>query len=311
MSAEHYISLIEKELTNLRWKFSHLHDRYELQVNDRTVSFLDEPTEFIVSPDDWLKIKHADEKIHEPGLIAWLQVLATLFSKDKVIFYDIGSLFGYHSVIAKGLFKHVKIIAIEGNPVSSEYISRNSRGLDDFKVINAVLGRQAKTGYYLVSGFEFAEVGSNRYFKVIFSSYAKNIIKRVLNLTGRTYRLNKMVTKEIETKTISDVMEDDVGEYVEIFKIDTEGYQAEFLPKAVDLMCTRNAIVLLELDSPKQMRKFGVTNDDLVQLFLRRGYTAIWMNHRTGMGVKQIDKVEKQFDRNSLVALLPESIQGM
>ena len=92
----------------------------------------------------------------------------------------------------------------------------------------------------------------------------------------------------------------------EIIKIDTEGYQAIFLPPFVKNICERKAIVLMELDSPDKISQFGTNNNNLIQNFVENKYSVYWLDHRLGNQILKINKINKKQDKNSLVILFPE-----
>jgi len=88
-------------------------------------------------------------------------------------------------------------------------------------------------------------------------------------------------------------------------KIDTEGTQSIFLPRFVNDLCSRSVIVLLEFDSKSLMKSYKCSNDSILKLFIKRGYHVVWLDHRSGKGIKQIFRVSLKEDYNSLGIFLP------
>lgn len=309
MHDEKWAEAVNKIASEIRADFIEQNSEYLLKIDGINVRFLKRGTDFIISPEIWLEEKHQNGKLHEPGLLSWLIVLARVVGEKRVVFYDIGALFGYYSIIASRIFKNVDVIAVEGNPISAEYIHQSimTMQLDNAQVVNAVIGDRSQNAKYLINVFEFSKALSISAVKNDLSRVLKNSLKRVLNLFGKNYRLSKRILREIKTVTLLDIL-DDVAHGVEILKIDTEGYQAVFLPPAINALCERKAIILMELDSPTKMRKFGMSNDDMVQPFLQRGYVAYWSDHRVRGGkVEIVKKITGEYDKNSLIVLLPDS----
>ena len=79
------------------------------------------------------------------------------------------------------------------------------------------------------------------------------------------------------------------------------------MPPYINELCSRNPILLFEMDQPHKMANFRLTNNDILQLFLDRSYLAYWLNHRKPTKVKRIFKITEEEDSNSLLLLIPNS----
>ena len=299
--------ILEKEFTNLSYDFCEERDYFQLTVNKKTVRFKKIESDFIIKPNHWLRQKHENSNIHEPGLISVLSLLSKYFN-EHVVFYDVGALFAYHSLIFDKLFDKNKIITVEGNPLSNQYIEKVSRGNKNIKAVNAVLGLKESTDNYYVAGFHFFEHITIKFrLALIF----KNLVKTILNLIGKKYTLIKVYQFTLKTITIKSLFKYNKKSSREIFKFDTEGFQSVFLPPYVSTIAERGAIVLLELDHPKTMKRFGISNNEILQKFLNQGYNAYWLDHRQPSVVDRVTKIDFDRNRNSLLVLLPDDVLNM
>ena len=96
--------------------FTETNEHYSLAIdNYNNISFPKNRLESdICSNDEWLKNKHLDSKVHEPGMIKALKFLkVNNFKIDNII--DVGAFFGYFSKICDSLFEGAQIYAIEAN----------------------------------------------------------------------------------------------------------------------------------------------------------------------------------------------------
>ena len=304
MYRDFFVDEIEAEFDALTWHFNELKDEFKLNVNSNSITFLKCESDFDVKPNEWIKNAHHSGKIHEPGMVAVLSFLSKKLKK-KVIFYDIGALFGYFSSIVKAMLPNSRIILIEGNPLSCKCIKKISPQLSSDEILNVVIGDEERITNYLVSGFTFIHM-QNKIRAEKFSVWIRNKIKALLNLFGKKYQMRKVHSYNIKQVTIPNIFKEKKSSQVEIFKVDAEGNQCRFLPPFINEFCSRNPIVLLEMEKSKLMADFGMTNDDILQLFLNRGYVGYWLNHRAPSKVKRVFKITKEEDFNSLLVLLPK-----
>lgn len=280
-----------------------------IEVGDAEVAaipFLADESPVCSGPSEWLKRKNAAGAVHEPGLIATLIWLSEQLRAQSVTFYDIGALYGYHGFIAKGLIDSLRVVAVEGNPDSAAYIQCYAIGDEKFSVVAKVLGKEERRDRYLVKGFRFFPSGKPTFF----AYWLRLQLKRCVNAIRKHPRPMTIKSFELETTTLVNILEPSAEGDIEIFKIDAEGYQAVFLPPAVETLCQRSAIVLMELDHPEQMKQFQTNNQSLVAPFIKKGYVALWMDHRDASAVTAITEISTDLDRNSLVVLIPPLIKS-
>ena len=299
MNTQKFIKQLKLEVDDLRYSFKETDDSFELSIGDKSLSLLKADSSFKCKPNDWMAEKHLGGNIHEPGLVATLSLLSKLLD-EKVVFYDLGALFAYHSDIANMFFENIEVVTVEGNPHSHECINRQTARFNNFRNLNAVIGKIKSKDRYTIQGFHFNNISKPGIEKTYFDKF-KAVARTILRLI----RLRKVY--EIETIVIPDLFKYNPENDREIFKIDTEGYQSIFLPPHVKTLCERNAIVLMELDNPMKMLQFDSTNDDMVQPFIKAGYRAVWINHRNACGIRELQSIDSATDKNSLVILLPEN----
>lgn len=302
-----WLSSVNKEISKLEYKFTVSSSKYELKLNNNKVFFNKSNNNFTISPNEWLEAQHKNHGIHECGLVAWLVTLAKYCKNHKVRFYDIGALFGYHSFIAKSLFKNIYITSVEANPISAEYIFNNIKEneKDKIKIVNAFVSNESGNFTYLIDIFNFTKKGSKKYYEKIISIKVKDQIKKFINFFSKKYLLSKHLISNINSISLRSLLKEKEENEINIIKIDTEGYQANFLPPAINILSEKNFIILLELDNKETMKKFGTSNNELLQSFLDKNYKAYWMDHRKCSKIEKIHTILEKHDRNSLLVLIP------
>ena len=210
--------------------------------------------------------------------------------------------------MASRLFAAADVISVEGNPTSAEYIRANVSASGDTHVVveNCLIDAHAGAARrYVISGFRFRPDSLS---DLLFQRIVKNKLKQALMRLGLgTYRVERPETRKLATKTLSSFLDADGA--LNIVKIDTEGHQVRFLPRATPDLIAANAIVLLEFDAPKRMAAYGATNLDMCRPFLDAGYRMFWCDHRV-MGASAIPAttVTAAMDRNSLAVLVPTAL---
>ena len=303
--------LLNVSFKNIRHSISFKDNQYLININGTNIKFIKDKNNFIVSPDKWIEEKINDKNIHEPRLINWLFAFSDVFKNKKIIFYDIGALFGFHSFIFSQISNYSKIISVEGNPLSAKYIEKNVKKnkLENFDVINCVVDKTNSKKTFLIDAFSFQNTKKSR-MKYLIKKYIKFLFSKILKIFNIKLKLKeKKIVQEINSKTIESILQPYSKEIIEIIKIDTEGHQAIFLPPSINNLINRNTIVLLELDDPSLMKSFGSSNAELIEPFLKKDYFAYWTQHRNKISkVERILKFEEKFNCNSLVTLIPQKL---
>lgn len=253
----------------------------ELRLGDAVIRFPHAKTGASLEPEDWLNIVSGEENLHEPGLVAWILALGKFLSEKQVRFYDLGAAYGYFTAIANVAFDNADVVAVEPNASLANYIGMLARNndIDRLQIENILLSDTAGQTEFDVRNFLYFPAGQ-----------------------GRSEGFHREC---VSSSTLEAVLADR-DEAQEIFKIDTEGWQARFLPPAANLLIEREAIILLEFDAPEKIGLFGATNADVVEPFAEAGYRLFWCDHRDpAFEVIELDGFDPEHERNALVAMLP------
>ncbi len=268
-------------------------DVFSLHLNDATIEMgMETGLDHVVQPKSWLNRTHKDQTVHEPGLVAWMLVLAEHLADKNVRFVDAGSLFGYFSFMADRLFRSCSSIALEANPESAGYISRTIErfNYERVSVEHCLLSDQAREDEVrYVDGFVFQKDPASE----AASGYDSNAPKR------------QVVVNE---RHLQDFI-DESGDMLNIVKVDAEGHQAEFLPPATAALVKSRSIMLMEFDLAEQMSAFNSSNAALCQPFLDADYVMYWGVHRNLDRPFQLEThVRPGMERNSLAVLIPSEL---
>lgn len=253
----------------------------ELRLGDAVIRFPHAKTGSALEPEDWLNTVSGEGNLHEPGLVAWLLALGRFLSKEQVRFYDLGAAYGYFTAIANVAFDHADVVAVEPNTALANYIGMlaRSNNIDRLRIENTLLSDAAGQSELDVRNFLYLPIDE-----------------------GRADEFQR----ERVTCTTLEALLDEADGAQEILKIDTEGWQARFLPPAASLLIEREAIILLECDTPRKIGLFGAANADMVEPFTKAGYRLFWCDHRDpAFEVIELDGFDPEHERNALVAMLP------
>ena len=302
------IENFNKSCADLKTSNTITEERFNLIVNEFSFNFplnLKSTNKNLgyLGPREWFAEEHKNNNLHEPGLVNILLVLAEKFKNKKVRFWDIGALYGYFSILVMEIFNNVEVFSIEANPYSCNYIKGVKKELN-YKchhIINTFIdteNREKQKKY--ISGYSF--LNTSEYYQVIF----KNIIKRFLNyLRQKKYDIIKPERVHIDSTTLTSLI-GNRNQFIDILKIDTEGYQASFLPPAAQNLIDNKSIILLEFDELKELKKFNSSNQKICAPFLENGYKLFWLNHRIkGSNLEMKNKIDISMEFNSLALLIP------
>jgi FkbM family methyltransferase len=303
IKVNNFISKLQNEIDDLKWDFKIHEKKFTLSLNGKKIIFNKCDSDFTVKPNKWFRQAHS-EKLSEIGMVAAIILLSKKF-KSKVIFYDLGAAFGYFSYIVSAFFKNSQCVLVEGNPLTSLCINKINKK-NNFIIKNALLGAYTKKSKFIIDVYKFHDYGISFLKKkqIYFLNSFKNLIKMILNIFGANYTKNKIFVKKINQVTINEILLKKRNK-IEIMKIDTEGTQSVFLPPFINDLCSRSIIVLLEFDDKSLMKSYKCSNDSILKLFIKKGYHIVWLDHRSGKGIKKISRVSFKEDYNSLGIFLP------
>lgn len=222
-------------------------------------------------PAEWYGRTFDAGNLHEPGLVAWLLVLADQLGAQPVTFFDVGALYGIHSIFAAALFKDATCVAVEPHAQTAAWLRVATRDM-----------RRISVRESLITAADGPVLGAFRNF--VWDLHA--------------------TSTAIEGVSLATLLADTVG--VPIVKIDTEGMQAHFLPAATQDLIERKAVLLMECDRPEKLGD-GCRTADLVAPFLGAGYSMSWCDHRMTTPALALTEFPEALERNGLVCLLPPS----
>ena len=199
----------------------------------------------------WTNQKHKNGGIHEPAMIAALLTLRGYHKNLNPVFFDIGALYGYFSLIVQSLFSNVTVCAFEMNPDSFAALENNiieNKHLNDNNVRCINVGLSDRTLLQHKSKIE-------------------------------QFRLEEHAGDEgkpLDIMKLDDFCRDQ-NIYPTVMKIDVEGYQAKIIPGAMETISNNKPIILLEFDNAQYMiDHFGCTNKIIVKPLFDLGYKLFW-----------------------------------
>lgn len=173
-----FISSLKNEVNNLKSNFEEFDTYFTLTINSKKIIFKkDNSCKFPIKPNDWLKSNHKNNKLHEPGMVATLLLLSKL--TKKVIFYDIGSCFGYFSNIVKKNFSESRCINVEPNPEFCKCIQNISEFDSGFEVRNCLIAKYSSLYHFFIEGFVFTQMSKYEYLFLSLLERVKNFIKLI------------------------------------------------------------------------------------------------------------------------------------
>lgn len=273
-----------EDLARLGLRFETFAMHSELRLGEAGLRFPHAAIGTPIEPAEWLAAKHAEGAVHEPALVAWLFALGRAFGNAPVRLFDIGAAYGYFSALATLAFADVEVVAVEPESALAGYVA---------SVLRANRLARARVENMLLSDTKGnAELG-RRNFHFLPESTAG----------GPGY-----ARQRVEMQTLLGILGEPDGRR-DILKIDTEGWQARFLPPATPALIARGAVLLLECDRPDKLAPHGGTNAQLAAPFVAAGYDLFWCDHRDlAFRVEHLPALGPAHERNALAVLLPSGL---
>jgi FkbM family methyltransferase len=277
---------LNERLKDFKFNFKTATDKSALQIEQFPEIFFPNSAGGSVSGGSfsWINQKHRNGAIHEPAMIAALVALSEFRRTQSTVFFDIGALYGYFSLIGQSVFSSASICAFEMNPLS-------------FAALQVNLKANNQCGNNRVQGFGIGL--SDRTF-----------LQHKSKIDG--FRLSE---NNVEEDAVSlDIMKlDDFCNshniYPDIMKIDVEGYQAKIIPGAMELITKFKPAILLEFDNGQfMMDKFECTNKSVVKPLFELGYSLLWCADQRGRSsrfeVVSYDELSIVHEKNSLAVFV-------
>jgi len=297
------VQTFNKSSFNLKTSNTVSEERFTLKVNEFTFSFplkskaVNKNLGYL-QPKEWLIKEHENNNLHEPGLVNMLLVLAKIFEDKKVRFWDIGALYGYFSILATQIFNNVEVFSIEANPYSCAYIESAKQEFGHHIINTFIDTKDTEKQRKYISGYKF--LNKHQYYITTF----KNVIKNILNIFKKKYDIIKPEKIDINNLSLTNLVRK--SQFIDILKIDAEGYQANFIPSAAQSLIDNKSIILLEFDELEELKKFNSSNHKICLPFLKNKYKLFWLDHRIkGAELKFKTKIDISMEINSLALLIP------
>jgi len=211
-------------------------------------------------------------------------------------FLDIGSLYGYSSLIAASIFNNCEFHCFEPNPKSIKFLKRN----------------------FLANEELFSQRNNKACFHNVIATGSKVVRQRKVHIEG--FKMIFDPQQDIKNnKNIHLIDEWSIDNICsawslspDFVKMDTEGFQSQILPGFYSTIAKLKPILAIEFDSPGSANDFGVSNKEVVTPLLDMGYSRlIWGHHRENnerFSICEIDRLDFKQECNSLAILIPDPI---
>jgi FkbM family methyltransferase len=199
------------------------------------------------------------------------------------VFFDIGALYGYFSLVVQSLFSDISVRTFEMNPESFVALEKNIAG-------NKELGKNIKC------------------FNVGLSD--RTLLNQKAKISG--FRIHEELSGaegiDLDIIKLDDFCRDQNIQPT-IMKIDVEGYQAKIIPGAMETIAMNKPMILLEFDNGDfMMETFGCTNKEVVKPLFDLGYSLFWCGEqrRSSSSFKQLsfDDLSDKHEKNSLAVFV-------
>lgn len=286
-------------VSSLNWNFSEAAESQKLSINNYKPLLFSTAAggEVAGGSARWMRKKHNNHGIHEPGTIAAFKTLKGTGVRINTIF-DIGALYGYFSLIGAVVFPDADIYSFEMNENSLTAMKKNV-ALNEVGITSRI---------HLVHCALSDTTYKNR--RVLINDFAiRNLRKTSLFDKCRNFfaRKSGFVRSIIDCWTLDDFCREyDVQP--DLMKIDVEGGQAFILPGAMRVIMKKRPIILLEFDDQTAVNATGKSNKEIVAPLLAMGYGMIIGNHRkqdSHFRESKFDELGSLHERDSLAVLYP------
>lgn len=257
--------------------------------------------------DRWVRNKHLDNRIHEPGAVAALMAIRSMgYRVDTVL--DVGALYGYFSFLSAAAFDEADVHALEMNPASFQALKNNiefnAAGVGPrVKPWNCAVSDRTQKGKQVhIENFSLRHQ---------YASYRDRALGLVKNLLGMIYFKNLSYRRCIESRIDFWTLDEFCKEAAlqpGLVKIDVEGYQAHIIPGALNMLALAKPIVMLEFDSPEAVNASSWSNKDIVKPLFDMGYSLVWGRHRDPKAIFEhlrFQDMDQRHETNSLGVFLP------
>jgi FkbM family methyltransferase len=248
--------------------------------------------DLIDDADRWIKKKHANGGVHEPGTIGAFWAIRKRL--DCKTIFDVGALYGYFSLLSQMLFTEAEITAFEMHPGCIVPLSKNVAPITC--VYATVTDECRKDVKIWISGFNIYEEPEGGWDNL--ESVPGAMKDRGENNRGRGFSKTAFITLDswcVEHKP------------PDLLKIDVEGYQAKAIAGAMNTIREHRPAIIVELHDPEKLQRFGVTNAQTVQPLFDAGYSGFWCgNFRDADATfEAVTHLGDEHERLSLMVFMP------
>jgi FkbM family methyltransferase len=263
---------INSRASLLDWKFTEATEVQKLVINyNRPLLFSTSAGGQVAGGSaKWMRKKHNDGGIHEPGTIAVFEALQSNVGGIDTVF-DIGALYGYFSLICAAVFPDAEIYSFEMNESSframEQNVALNEKDLADrIHLLHCALSDVTyKKRRVLINDFAIRNLRET------------SLLDKCRNYFART---KGFTTSAIDCWTLDDFCRQHEVK-PDLMKIDVEGGQAFILPGAMRVIEENRPIVLLEFDDQTAVNATGKSNKEVVDPLMASDYRIIIGNHRS------------------------------
>lgn len=201
---------------------------------------------FNVFPNDWTGMGMISNKLSEPHITKFL---INELSPDS-IFIDIGSNYGYHSIIASKFCKAVYSYEPQKIIYESQKISIADNSISNIYLYNYALGDELK----LIKMMDIEYIGGGKEIHVGETSIDKCSLE-IPNIGN------------IEMHTLDSL----IKSKVDIIKIDVQGFEKFVLSGATNTISLFEPYIIIEIES-HQLGKFGYDSKELFNIIKKLNY---------------------------------------
>ena len=271
-----------QSMRQLKWLYTEGYRGPSLKVSTAPEIYFDPQAggTILGGSDAWVKSKHKNGRIHEPGTVAALYALRNMPRRVGVVF-DIGALYGYFTLLSAAFFPESLIVPFEMNPDSCDAMQKNLR-----------VNRHLHTTRILCANVALSDSTS---------------------LGTRAAISGMKIVKGEGDATTDFVRLDDycriTGLCPDIIKMDVEGYQEKILPGAMDCLRRYRPYILMEFDNKAAVNHFGMSNKDIVKPVFDLGYRMLWCAHQRATKASFVELGHEQMgpehEQNSLAVFIP------
>ena len=143
---------------------------------------------------------------------------------NKPVIFDVGAHIGNFSLASNVFYKNSQIYSFEPVKNTFDILSKNTSEYENMKIFNIAIGEENKKDVIFFSDLE----------KDRSSFFKDNIINQ-----------ENLKTQEIEIKTLSSITKENNISYIDILKIDVEGFEYEAIEGASDIL-NRVKFIIIE-----------------------------------------------------------------